>query len=201
MSDTGNGTTFEIDDDAKDLFDPRNPITVYENGTPTSQDITIEYLRGRVVFPSAPTTPVTIDVNYFPKHQVGEVNTLTVEFSSGDTETPRLGDKGTNVTLTRHGMTASFTQFQWGSDYIDKPTNAESRYLDMILDETLTVFDVTQNFESSNAPRVRGLGLLTSDSVSIPESGVITGDFSFTSKQVNTDSGNLNDADNWRIKP
>ena len=41
------------------LWAPSQPFTVYENGVPTIQAITVDYPNGMVTFPSTPTAPVT----------------------------------------------------------------------------------------------------------------------------------------------
>lgn len=65
------GDTYRIDDVTKRVIDPRQTVTVYEDGTPTAKTVTIDYLRGLITFDSAPTTPVTVDYTYLPQARVG----------------------------------------------------------------------------------------------------------------------------------
>lgn len=65
------GNTYRIDDVTKRVIDPRVTVTVNENGSPTAQDVTIDYLRGLITFPSAPTTPVTVSYTYLPQARIG----------------------------------------------------------------------------------------------------------------------------------
>lgn len=59
------GYTYKITDIAKRYWDKSQAVTVYENAVVSTKAYTIEYPGGRIVFPSAPTTPVTVDCYYF----------------------------------------------------------------------------------------------------------------------------------------
>lgn len=59
------GFTYKITDITKRYWDKAQTVTVYENAVESTKAYTLEYPGGRIVFPSAPTTPVTVDCYYY----------------------------------------------------------------------------------------------------------------------------------------
>lgn len=59
------GYTYKITDITKRYWDKAQTVTVYENAVPSTKAYTLEYPGGRIVFPEAPTTPVTVDCYYY----------------------------------------------------------------------------------------------------------------------------------------
>lgn len=95
MTDAGDGTTYQIDDAAKNIFDPSVTFTVSDGGgTVSASDYTIRYLVGVVEFDSAPTDPVTIDGSYLPKYTILEGFEQSVDYAKELYDTTRFGDDG-----------------------------------------------------------------------------------------------------------
>lgn len=81
------GNTYRITDINRRIIDPETAITVYENGTPTVQSITVDYLQGTVTFAGAATGPVTIDGKFIPRSRLAcartfELNEERAEYDS-----------------------------------------------------------------------------------------------------------------------
>lgn len=201
MSETSTTNLYEIDDSAKDVWDPRAAITVYEDGSPVSlSNVTVYYLLGQVDFDSAPTEPVTVDVDYFPTYQIADANSFSAELGPTVHDTNQLTDKGNNRIQARDDCTVSFSQFDFGGKHIDAPTNSENRVLDFVRDRDIVVCEMIQDFEATNSPTIRSIGYITSDDVTIPQSGVVEGDFQFESSQFDINSNNVDPHHNWRYK-
>jgi hypothetical protein len=64
-------TRYIIDEITRRWIDPDVAPTVYENGSPTAQQVTYNRLNGTVTFASGPTEPVTMDYNYLVKARAG----------------------------------------------------------------------------------------------------------------------------------
>lgn len=95
MTDEGNGTTYQIDDSAKDIFDPSVSFTVSDsNGAVAQADYTIRYLVGVVEFDSAPSDPVTIDGSYLPKYSLLEGFEQSASYSRDLYDTTQFQDDG-----------------------------------------------------------------------------------------------------------
>lgn len=95
MTDAGDTTTYQIDDSAKDVFDPSVTFTVSDGGgTVAASNYTIRYLVGVVEFDTAPTDPVTIDGSYLPKYTVLEGYEQSVEYAKDLYDTTRFQDDG-----------------------------------------------------------------------------------------------------------
>jgi len=86
-SDTGNGTLFVIDDDAKNIFDPSVSFTVevdsgsgYSTVSPSNYNI--RYLVGAVEFDSSQAgNDVRISGSYLPQYTLVEVYEVSPEFT------------------------------------------------------------------------------------------------------------------------
>ena len=73
------GTTYKISDISKRYWDKSQTVTVYENAVESTQAYNIEYPGGRIVFPSAPTEPVTVDCYYFNVARVAGCREFTLD--------------------------------------------------------------------------------------------------------------------------
>jgi len=143
MSDTGNGTLWTIDDDAKFLFDPAATFTVeVDSGggfaTVAATDYTIRYLVGAVDFDSSQSgNSVRISGDYLPRHTVAEVTTSDHSFSDGVIETPQYQDDGMRRITGVQDYTGSFTSFLEVENEIDAPTDAEGSIMEFLLGEEI----------------------------------------------------------------
>jgi predicted secreted protein len=72
------GFVYQITNTAKRLIDPATALVVKENGVPSVLAYTVNYLYGIVTFPSAPTTPITVDGAYLPLANVAESKGYTL---------------------------------------------------------------------------------------------------------------------------
>lgn len=198
-------TLYEVESasSGKNFWDPAASVTIREDvkgANTTVTALTERYLNGQVDFDSAPTTPVEADVDYFSKHAVGKASEVTVEFSNNLADVDQLQDSGKRRRNTKSDLTASFSQFEWGDDYIDAPTNAESRYVNMIKDGTRTGLVIKSDTSKSTVPQIRAIGKLQGDSISVPADGVITGDFQFEASIETKHSSNQASPELWRLK-
>jgi len=143
MSDTGNGTLWTIDDDAKFLFDPAATFTVeVDSGTGFStvaaSSYTLRYLVGAVDFDSSQSgNTVRISGSYLPRHTVAEVTTSDHSFSAGVIETPQYQDEGVRRIPGVQDYTGSFTSFLEVESEIDAPTDSEGSLLEFLLGEEI----------------------------------------------------------------
>ena len=80
-------TTYQIADETKRFMDPLGAVTVYEDGSETSQDVAIDYLFGTIQFPTAPTEPVTADFTYIPRVKLACPRSVSINVSRDNHDT------------------------------------------------------------------------------------------------------------------
>ena len=137
MSDTGNGTLWYIDDDAKFIFDPDTALTVEVDtgggfSTVAPANYTIRYLIGAVDFDADQSgNTVRISGSYLPRHAVAEVTTSDRSFDAGVQETPQYQDDGVQ------SFTCDFSSWLEVENEIDAPTDAEGSLLEYLLGEEI----------------------------------------------------------------
>jgi len=79
------GKTYQIDATTKRIWDRSATVTVYDNAVDHTADVAnIDYLFGKVTFNSSytVTSPVTVDVDYFPTAVIGCANSYTLTQSA-----------------------------------------------------------------------------------------------------------------------
>ena len=84
------GKTFGITDATKEVWDRSDTVVVYDNAVDKTADVlSIDYLFGRITFKDAysVTTPITVDVSYFPVTQIGGGNSYTLGMTAATKDT------------------------------------------------------------------------------------------------------------------
>jgi len=137
MSDTGDGVTYQIDDAAKNIFDPDVTFTVSDSGgTVAASTYTIRYLSGVVVFDSAPTDPVTINGSYLPKHILAKGFETEATLSNNMLDFTRFGDDAPRRDKGLRDLTASFGSYEVLEANIDANGDDDGPSLDDVLLES-----------------------------------------------------------------
>ena len=119
------GTTYQIDDAAKRQWDIANTLSVYDDAVLQTSGYTVQWPAGRVVFASAPTTPVTVTGKSFSTVQLGQVTGWRLELNQLILETTVLGASArTYMSPGLVSWSGSFDEFREGT--IGQATYAQS---------------------------------------------------------------------------
>jgi hypothetical protein len=169
---TTDDQTYTIDDSTKELWDLDATIVVYEDGIETTEEYTLNRLKGEVTFTTIDGTRgvVTVDGEYLPRVEVTQAH----EYS-----------------LTINGETLDNTKF--GSDFITKQQGLKSaesslsefwntnQYLlkDLIQDNTVVLEFYPNRNDTTNYYRM--FAKITSDELSSPVADLIDMSISFES--------------------
>jgi|GEM_PF-1393937 len=88
----GATTTYKITSASKRQWDSATTVSVFEDGASATTPYTVQYPIGRIVFASAPTTPVTVTGEYYDTVQVAYATGWKLDLKTGVFETTALGD-------------------------------------------------------------------------------------------------------------
>lgn len=98
--DSSDSQLYLIDDTTKEVWDPNNPVTILDGGSPVdaSNIDFLDYLFGRVRFVDSYTVtePVTADLNYLPLNQFGKAQTFTLSQTADTEDVTTLADANSN---------------------------------------------------------------------------------------------------------
>lgn len=132
------GFTYKITSIFKRYWDDGETITVYENGVESVKAYTIQYPGGRIVFPSAPTTPVTVSGKYFKLEQFGGAYDFDFTPSVQLLDVTQFGDAYENVLpLFKRGV-GRFDRFWFNTDISEKERVIATFYLRVPIVRALT---------------------------------------------------------------
>ena len=107
---------FQIDQNFYRYWDSNSNVTVYVDGVATSSDLyRVEYTGGRVIFDSAPSTPVTVDCYYFEVTEIGGGFNWSLTLSGGLTDTPEFQKEWMHRLSGIRDWEVSFDRY-WAND-------------------------------------------------------------------------------------
>lgn len=178
------GNTYVIDDTAKRYWDPNKSLIVKENAVASTKAYKIQYPGGRVEFPSAPTTPVTVSIYYYPTMaQVAGFFNWSCDIVGDALDATVFGTTWRQFEKALQGFTASAERW-WqnssvSSENIGTGDSVEvtfTGYLDYspIVSGSLSITDGVETFSDN------GDGTLTGDAAGTGTITYLTGVFSVT---------------------
>jgi hypothetical protein len=88
------GLIYQITDSARRIIDPNVGPTVYDNAVDVTSAVALNYLFGRITFGGAPTTPVRIDCNFLPRHEITKTREFSISMSADVPDTTALDTAG-----------------------------------------------------------------------------------------------------------
>jgi len=153
------GLVYQITDTAKRIIDPTQTVTVYDNGVDVTNSVAINYLFGRITFGVAPATPVTIDANYLPRHEITNSREFSINFSSDVVDkTVFSGDAARTKIHALIDASGSLTSYEAAlTDYGGGKlsawfTNGDSKVLEFdLVNEVVRCWATIESLEPSGA--------------------------------------------------
>jgi len=194
------GNIYEIDDTAKDIWDPTAEVKVFENGVETTSGFTEQYLLGRIVFDSAPTTPVTVDVSYLPKYTVEDATNYSFNIDGSLQETTRLDDKGMRMTQSQYDFTTDFDSNELGGDTLDAG-GTEDKFITVVKDGRLVVLDLNLDTRETEdlRPQIRTIGRFNTEDLESGQDDIASATYGFEASQFDQNSSNLAQPELYRF--
>jgi hypothetical protein len=124
------GTTYQIDDTAKRLWNPLVTLTVYD-GAGAEVPTSVNYLYGTVTLAEAPGGAVTVDGEYMPLHEIGTVRGFSLSVTCGAEDSTIMGSTVTTRTreVTLYDVAVELDLLEQGVTVYD----GDARTFDSIL--------------------------------------------------------------------
>lgn len=153
------GLVYQITDAARRIIDPSVSPTVYDNAVDVTSAVSLNYLFGRITFGVAPTTPVTIDCNFMPRHEITETREFSISMNADVPDTTVLDTTGFREKV--HGLidaSGSLTALDIGlTDFGGGTlaawlTSQDSKVLEFnLVDEIIRAWAVIESVEPSGS--------------------------------------------------
>lgn len=135
---TTDDKTYTIDDTSKEIWDPEAVITVYEDGVETTEDYSLNRLKGTIVFDSADAGrgAVTADGEYLPLSAVTQAYEYTYTLTGNNGDVSTFGDDFISREQTLKDASSTLTKFTEIDNYFfDKLNGGELLVIEFYFDE------------------------------------------------------------------
>jgi hypothetical protein len=138
MTDTGNGTLFVINDDAKNVFDPSVSFTVevdsgggFNPVSPSNYDL--RYLVGAVDFDTNQSgNDVRISGSYLPRYTLVEAYEVSPEFSKESLDATTFGSSAIERLSGLKDFSVDVSSYEVRQVELDQPANSNEATLEEI---------------------------------------------------------------------
>ena len=152
--------TYQITDTAKRIIDMNTSVVVEDGGSTTSENYTIDYLNGTIVFSTATARVITVTGKYMTPVTVATANSFTVTVS--------------NEALENTPFEASHRTYQGG--LVTGTANLGRYHVsdDLIIDEILASNYLIIELNVSASEKISFYGLIATDSVDATVEALIT---------------------------
>lgn len=147
MSDTGNGTLWQIDDASKEIFNPAANFTVeVDSGggfsTVAASNYNLNYLNGEVDFDNDQTgNSVRISGEYLPTFKIAKARSVSYTRSYEDLDSTTFEQEAMERQLGLGDVEATVTNLDIDDDPLDGSGGTEDKLSDLFTDDTITVIE------------------------------------------------------------
>jgi len=114
------GFTYKITSIFKRYWDDQETVIVYEDGVLSTKAYTLQYPGGRIVFPSAPTAPVTVSGKYYKLDQFGGAYDFTLNPAVRLIDVTQFGDAHENLLPLFKNATGRIGRHWFNTDISNK---------------------------------------------------------------------------------
>lgn len=186
---TGAGTSWQISDTSKQVFDPAVTPTWSDNGTPISSgDIaSVDYLTGSVVFTASKTGPITVSGSYLPLLTVSLAYSATVAPSADSLDVSVFGSQWRQKIQGLKTLALTLENYHLPSDDLD-PGAGTRKFQDLFDNGTVVLIEVDPGGLGAGN-RVRAYGVLMTEDASAAIDGIVTNSVQFESTVVTAADG------------
>jgi len=168
------GNAYQITTASRRVLDPRQTITVLENGSPADQPYTVNTFTGTVQFATAPTTPITVTAHYLTLAALGTCSGITLNADNTFAETMVIGTAYKNRHLTMRDVSGSI-------DLIDFETTIDSNTVHAICQGGVPlVLQLTLDSGTNYFAWV----LLTTENLTVTPDDILQTSFNFSGVRV-----------------
>jgi len=147
MSDTGNGTLWQIDAIAKEIFNPVTTFTVEVNSgggfsTISASNYNLNYLNGEVDFNNDQTgNSVRISGEYLPTYTIAKARSVSYSRSYEDLDVTTFEQQAIDRILGLQDVEVTVTNLDIDDDPLDGQGGSEDKLSDLFVDDTITVVE------------------------------------------------------------
>lgn len=159
--------TYTFDNELVEALDPTADITVYEAGTPTTEEFEVNRLTATITFEEVDANRgnITADIEYLPLSQIAQANEYDYSLSADNADISAFGDEYVEREQTLLDVTGSLSRWFELDDYFE----------DLLLDDEILLIEFYSFYDEQeeNEPDLKAWVLLDTDDISAVVDGVV----------------------------